>query len=409
MDFKRELYRFDSGLRLVFIKTEGYHTARIKITFEVGAEDEEKPTGMAHLVEHTIFKGTTKYSQEEISERFDALSADVNAYTSSEFTTYKANFPKRNLEKVLNLYSHILKDSAFDSEMIKKEKQVILEEIMMHEDNPDQLAFDNIVKLMYSDIGIGNDIAGEVLEFNKVTKETVFKFYKEHYHSANMLVSVIGDFEFKTVIEMVDKYLSSPFKKKGVVKCKQWSKKSKTKPKSKVVYKDINQANILLGFKTMSHIALERIDLGIIGFILGGSMSSRLFKKIRNELSLCYSVYGFEINYANNGFFGISLATSPQKSDVAISAVNEEIMKIIENGVTDEEFENSKNLMLDKHLMNQDLPNAGLHYLSYTNKLVDMEVLTNYIKGVTKESALEVFRKYIHPNKEFISIVTNKN
>ena len=409
MDFRQELYQFDSGLRLVFIKTEGFHTAKFKVMVMTGAEDESSPTGMAHLVEHTIFKGTDKLSQEEISEKFNSLSAEVDAFTSSEFTSYKANFPKRNLEPVLELYSHILKDSAFDKDMMAKEKRVIIEEILMHEDNPDQLSFDNLVKLMYSDNGIGHDIAGEIDEFKKVTKSMAYKFYKDRYHAKNFLISVIGDFEFEAVKQLVDKYFNKPFIPSRLAVLKKWSSKSRVKPKSKVVYKDINQANIVMGFKTVPYPDYKRLDIGLIGFILGGSMSSRLFRRIRNELSLCYAVYAFEMNYKSNGFLGVSLATSSDKSDMAIGAVNEEIMKILEQGVTDEEFNSAKSLTLDKYLMNQDYPSVNLHYLAYENRLADRDEITNYIRGITKESALQAFREYIQPNKAFLSIVTSKN
>ena len=408
MNYPQLLHIYETGLRLVFVKTSGFHTAKFKLAVEVGSEDEKKPYGLAHLLEHSTFKGTDKYNQEEISEKFNELSAEVDASTSSEFTVYKANFPKRNLKEVLSLYASLLKDSIFDEYELQKEKQVIIEEILMHEDIPDQLAFDNLVKCMYSDCGIGNDIAGEVEYLQQMTSKDVKSFHDKYYHSKNFLVSVVGDFEFEEVKKVVDEIFSKPFAKKSVTKTKTWSPVSKVKPTTIFAKKEINQSNILLGFRSLPYENYERMKLGLIGFILGGSMSSRLFKKIRNELSLCYSIFAFDMNYKNNGFLGISLATTASNQEKAIKAVNDEIQKVLEQGVTDEEFETAKNLSIDKHLMLNDYPNASLSFLSYTNRLQNEQEILNYLKSITKEQAMECFKRHISLSGEFVSIVSPK-
>lgn len=408
MNYPQQLYVFETGLRLVFVKTPGFHTARFRLTIEVGSEDEKKPYGLAHLLEHSTFKGTDKLSQEQISEAFNSLSAEVDASTSSEFTVYKANFPKRNIKQVLSLYASLLKDSIFDEGELQKEKQVIIEEILMNEDIPDQLAFDNLVKCMYSDCGIGHDIAGEVEFLSGVTSRDVKKFHDQYYHSKNFLVAISGDFDFEEIKQLINELYSKPFSKKTGIKGKNWSMVSKVSPTKTFVKKEINQSNILLGFRSLPYENYERIKLGLIGFILGGSMSSRLFRKIRNDLSLCYSVFAFDMNYKHNGFFGISLATSASNQEKAIKAVNAEIVKVLEDGVTDEEFEVAKNLSIDKHLMLNDYPNVNLSYLSYTGRVQSDKEILDYIKGVTKEQALACFRRYISLENEFVSIVSPK-
>ena len=127
MRYSQEFFEYASGLKLIFVKSPDFYTAKLKIMFTVGAEDEEQPRGIAHLLEHSIFKGTTKYSQEEISEAFNNMSADVDASTSSETTCYMATFPKERLADVSKLYSHILTESVFNEVEIEKEKNVIIE------------------------------------------------------------------------------------------------------------------------------------------------------------------------------------------------------------------------------------------------------------------------------------------
>lgn len=405
MNFKHELITFPSGLRLVFIKTPGHYTARLKLVIEVGSEDESRANGIAHLIEHSVFKGTQTLSQEEISAKFNCLSADIDASTSSEFTAYKSTFPKRNLEPVMGLISDMLKNSVFDETEMEKEKRVIIEEILMHEDNPDQLAFDNLVKSMYADNGIGNDIAGEIDYLKSVTKKEVKDFHARHYHASNFLISVVGDFLKSDVVKLIQKHFEDAFGAGRATK-KVWSKPSKISPITIKSTKSINQANILLAFRSLPYEDRRRVDLGLIGFILGGSMSSRLFNTIRNDLGLCYSIYAFDMNYKNNGFFAISLATTAANADRAIDAVNREISKVINDGVTDEEFEVAKSLTLDKYLMNMDKPNATLSYLSYTGKLFSPEEMIEYIKSITKDQALSEFRRHIKLDKQFVSIVS---
>lgn len=410
MKFKTNLHTLGSGMRVAVTKTPNYYTAKFRLSVMVGAEDETAPNGVAHLIEHTMFKGTDKLSQEEISAKFNSLSADIDASTSSEFTNYKVEFPKRNLKPVLELVSHILHDSQFDETLMNKEKQVIVEEISMHEDNPEQLAFDKLVKEMYKDNGIGNEIAGTRENLLKTTKPKIYKFYLEHYNPKNFLVSVIGDFDEEEVVNLVDEYFNKPFLNRTThQKTKNWSKPSKIKPMSLRLNKQINQSNILMGFRTLPFADMDRLSVGLINFILGGSMNSRLFIKVRNDLSLCYSIFSFDMNYSKNGFVGISLATSPLHEKQAIDAVNAEIEKIHEFGVTDEEFEIAKNLTLDKYLMYQDVPHVGLTYLAYTGLLLDENDIIEKIKKITKEEALEKFKKYIKPDKEFCVVVSPSN
>lgn len=403
--YQQELYTYPSGLRLVFIKTPDFTTAKFTIMVGVGSEDESTPAGVAHLLEHSIFKGTRNYSQEEISEKFSALSASVNASTSSETTMFKATFPKRNVDAVLKLYSEMLHDSVFDKDKLEKEKVVVEEEILMGEDEPDQVAFDNLIRAMYKDVGIGNDIAGKIKLLRKVSREDLVKFHSDYYHAKNFIVSVIGDFDFEYIKKLVDENFNTPFIKPHG-KEKSWSKPSSAAPTTVHEKKKISQANIMFGFRSAPFASLDRMKLWLMSFILGGSMSSRLFKKIRNELSLCYSVFSYEVGYKNNGLFAVSLTTSAKNQAEAISAVNEEIQKMIDDGVTDEEFEIARNLDIDKFLMSQDYPKSGLNYLAYTGELLDSDAMLEFLKTVTKDEVVECFRKYISLDKEFISIVS---
>lgn len=408
MRFKEELLTLSNGTKFAFVKTEGFYSAKFKITFACGAEDEPNAYGIAHLVEHGVFKGTDTLSQEEISVMFNKLSADPDASTSSEFTSYKARFPKRNLEEVLKLYSDIIFNSNFDEKLMEKEKRVIIEEIKMHEDMPEQACFDNLIKNMFQDIGIGYDIGGEIPLLKKVTREDLLNFRDSRYNSENAYIYVIGDYDKAQVVQLLEKHIVPKLKKAKAGTVKKWSKKSSTKGGIYTKFKPIEQANVMIAFKSLPFEDFDRLKLATILYILGGSMSSRLFERIRNQLSLCYSIYAFDVNYKNNGFFGISFASDISSAQLAVKEIKNELKKILTEGVTQEEFIDAKNMSIDKHFMRKDHPSANLAYLAYTGNLIDEKLVESTIKKMTKKECEDVFRKVVDLDCCYLSYVGKK-
>lgn len=406
MNYSEQIYKFDSGLTLVFAKAPNYYTSKIKVIFTAGAEDEKEPRGLAHLVEHCVFKGTKNRTQEEISQTFDKLAADTSASTSSEFTTYRVVFPRPNIEKVMNLLSEMLFDSTFIQEEVDKEKRVILEEVKMRSDMPETLAYDNLTKAMYKGLGLGIDIAGEDKKLLSVKSKDMHEFVKNHYIAKNTFISVVGDYDLKEVVNLIEKYFNKRLPASG--NQKEWSRPLKITKGEIKEYKPTAQSNLMLAYNSPSHEDMDRVKFNIISNILGGSMSSRLFSRVRNEMSLCYNIYTFDVNFKNNGFMAISLATSPETAKAAYTAVQEEVNKIIDSGVTDEEFISSKELYINQYLMMQDQPGTNLVYTAHTGGLLDKKELIKLMKGITKQECQEVFRKYIQKGEFFLSYVGKK-
>ena len=206
MNYKQELITFNNGLQLVFVAAPGLYTARVKVQFLVGSEDEKDEFGMAHLLEHELFKGTSKYSQKELSEQFSRLAAEPNASTSSEFTSYRVRFPKPALKKVLNLLSDMIFDSVFDADELENEKNVIVEEIKMHQDHPSRRVFDELIAARFKNTGLGNRIAGREDLLRSVTREQLIAFKNKHYNAKNCSIIVAGDFNKKELIKLIEEY-----------------------------------------------------------------------------------------------------------------------------------------------------------------------------------------------------------
>lgn len=409
MNNKGILYTYPNGLRLAFVKADdGKVKASLSINVLTGSENESTPQGLAHLLEHSLFKGTNKYSQEQLSVEFNKICANTNASTSTEFTKFTSKFPKFNIEKMCELFSSMLFDSVFDSVGLEKEKNVIIEEIKMCADDPSRFAFDKLIESMYSNTPMGCDIAGDPELLKKVTRDELIEFRNTHYIPENTIVAVIGDFDFDYIKGLVQKYFVDRFVEINTQDkiIKSYLPNITRKANVVVNKKDLFQSNVMMGMYIMDATSdLDQKKFAITNFVLGGSMSSRLFTKLRNEMSLCYSIYTDTYTYKNNGFMLVDFSTTKKNRELAIEAVKNEITNILQNGITEEEFETAKSVLLNTYLMKQDDPYLNISYLSYNGTLKDPEENIEEIKSITKEECEEVFRRYVNLDNMHISIV----
>ena len=408
MNYKQELITFNNGLQLVFVAAPGLYTARVKVQFLVGSEDEKDEFGMAHLLEHELFKGTSKYSQKELSEQFSRLAAEPNASTSSEFTSYRVRFPKPALKKVINLLSDMIFDSVFDADELENEKNVIVEEIKMHQDHPSRRVFDELIAARFKNTGLGNRIAGREDLLRSVTREQLIAFKNKHYNAKNCSIIVAGDFNKKELIKLIEEYFVKPFDKftTGEKSTKVFT--PTIEPSKKVVktQMDTQQANISMAFSAPSMEHEDHAKIFLMSHILGGTMNSRLFTKIRNELSLCYGIYSTKLNYANNGVFLIDFSTTNANATKTTQEVLALVEDMKQNGVTDEEFEEARYMTISQIKMDEDFPStAGLNFLAYTGKLRNLPELIKQFETITKKESEECFKKYINTNNLTISFV----
>ena len=408
MNTKGTLYTYPNGLRLAFKKAQkGSVKASFTMLVLTGSENEDEPKGIAHLLEHSFFKGTKDYTQEQLSVELNKICARANASTSTEFTKFKARFPRFNTEKVLSLLSSMIFDSVFDSDGLEKEKNVIIEEIKMCADDPPRFAFDKLMESMYSGTPFGADIAGTPKLLKKVSREEVINFRNTHYIPENVIISVIGDYDLEYIKSLIEKFFVDRFSEiNGETKIKkEYLPYTTRKAKTIINQKNLLQSNVMMATYIMNATSSDRKKFALMNFILGGSMGSRLFKKLRNEMSLCYSIYTDSFLYKNNGFMLIDFSTSKSNRDLAIEAVKGEIANILENGITDEEFEVAKSVLLNTYLMEQDIPYSNTTSIAYNEKLEDPKTKIKQLQNLQKEECEEVFRKYIHLDNLHISIV----
>lgn len=401
MKFEQKLKTYKNGTRLVLTKTPGYYSANISIQFSVGSEDEKFEYGMSHLVEHELFKGTKKLSQSELTREFLKISARQNATTSSEFTIYKASLPNPNIKRCLELFSEMIFEPALEESELESEKLVIIEEMKRDDDTAKWVGYNALESSLFSGVGLSKRVLGRKKDFVKINRDDIIDFMKERYIPENCLISVIGDYAFDEIDRLVEEFFIKKFTT-STGKIKQFSETVKNSPTSQHIYKDTKQTMGMIAFYGLPYNHKNFEHYAIMNYVLGGgSLNSRLFERIRNQLSLAYGIVSLVTAYKNNGYLMIHYGTSPENNEKARDAALDVLEEMLRNGITDEEFEASKKMILDNVLMQQDTPSAHNIHIGYEGKLFDFKVREKKIRGLKKEDCEKVFRDLIGNQKPF--------
>ena len=336
-------FTLPNGMVVLLEPIEGAVSLSIGLWIKSGSRDEFIPQqGYAHFVEHMLFKGTSKHNAKELAQMIDRVGGQHNAATNREYTCYFINVVSDYLDLSVKILSDMYYDSLFDPADIEKEKGVIIEEMGMCEDTPDDLIHDMFMEAIMGDTPLGHPVLGKLDVIKKLTRESLLSFYDAHYHPENCVIALSGCFDVKNAESILSKYFSAERKRiadvKGEFPIAKKSKRLHTKRK-------LEQVHFIMGFNGIKRDDENRWAMYILSTILGGSMSSRLFQRVRENEGLCYSIYSFFSSYADNGVFGVYCGTSPDKYERAKELIIEECASIAKNGVTTEELADAKSFM----------------------------------------------------------------
>lgn len=395
-----------SGIEIIFDKLENISTCSVGVFVKTGSKDEsDSEEGISHVLEHMIFKGTEKRNYFQISEEVDYLGASVNAHTTKEETVFYINALTEFLGKSVDILFDIVTNSLIDSEELEKEKDVIVEEIKMYKDSPDDLVFElnygDCIKGQYS-----KPIIGTEQSVKGFTSEEIKKYYKERYTKDNIVIVVSGNFNEDEIISKVDEY----FDKLGDKKVNRREKIdfSFVVGERKEV-KEINQVNICISFEGEKYNSKTKIYNDISSSIIGGSMSSRLFQKIREKNGLAYSVYTYNQYYQEGGIVSTYIGTNIENYEKAIKLTLDEFEKLRKNGITEVELQKAKNKYLSRIAFSMENPRSRMsilgNYYTRKNEILDIENLKKEVKE-TKIEDINEFLKTRYTEKN-ITILGN--
>lgn len=334
--------KLDNQARLVIEEIPYLRSAAIGVYIQVGSRYEDQDlSGASHFVEHMLFKGTDKMTAREIAETFEGIGGQLNAYTSREHTCLYA----RTLDEHLDMAIDIIFDMLFNSSLAEKdfstEKEVIIEEIKMYEDTPDELIHDVFARKLWQGHQMGSPILGSMETISAMKRDQLFDYYKKHYVPANIVIAIAGNVNSAAIKDKIEKILSE-IPNAGV----DFSDNIPIQQTSfiNLVAKDVEQVQICLGVPGISYKDERRYTQTVMNSILGGGVSSRLFQSIREELGLAYSVYSYPSSYSDTGSYCIYIGTGPNKLGKFFSALHHELGEFLSNGVNQEEIARTQQL-----------------------------------------------------------------
>lgn len=377
--------KYENGLRLIVNSMDAMMS--VSVGFLVGAGsclEDANNNGISHFIEHTTFKGTDKMTSFQISSAFDDIGAQVNAFTSKETTCYYVKSTTVELEKSFELLSDMFLNSTYKSDELDKEKGVVVEEINMCLDTPEELCLDALSESYFGKQGLGRTILGSVKNVKGFKKDDIDKYRKRFYNADNIVVSFAGKISFEEACGLVEKYFMpyvSAAKSDEFLCGETENKYGRIK-----LEKDIEQVHLALAFGGVEYDSPETDAMSVINNVAGGGMSSRLFQKIREELGLCYTVYTYPSCYLKTGTFAVYAGVNPKSAEKAYRAILDVLNDLKKNGVTEDEFARGKAQMISSFAFGQESTSSQMllygKYLLNTGKVFDIDAKLSVVNAL---------------------------
>lgn len=375
-----------NGLTLIAERMPSFRSAAIGVWVKAGSIDENAAdNGYSHFIEHMLFKGTETRSAQDIAQEMDAIGGQVNAFTSKECTCFHAKVIDEHLERAIALLSDLVLHSKFAPEDIEREKGVILEEISMVEDSPEDVAHDLLAQANFMDNPLSQTILGPAENIKNATRESLLAYKNALYTPQNAVISIAGSFDLDKVCSLIERYF-------GFWKGTQPPARKDGEPCEKLHLfkkKSIEQAHLCLGFDCAPQGTDEVYACTIFNTILGGGMSSRLFQSIREERGLAYSVYSFPSAYKGIGMMTLYAGTSPKNVQEVANSVAQELLKIKEQGFTQEEFEKARDQLICGYVLGQESTNARMNALGRSALLTEKILMPDDVIAKIKRTTLD--------------------
>jgi predicted Zn-dependent peptidase len=344
------------GLRVVTEFLPAVRSVALGIWVGVGSRDEDEThAGATHYLEHLLFKGTRKRTALDISAEMDTVGGELNAFTAKEYTCYYARVLDADLPLAIDVLSDMVTSSLIESKDVDAERNVVLEEIAMNEDDPTDTVHEAFTTKLFGDTPLGRPVLGTVDSINGITRDQIFEHYRARYTPPHLVVAAAGNLDHDMVVEAVQAAFAhvldsgsasadaAPVGPRLRGAGGLWDGYGPAAGSGvKLVTRPIEQANLVLGCEGLSRTDDRRFALGVLNAALGGGMSSRLFQEVREKRGLAYSVYSFASQHADTGLWGVYVGCLPAKASEVLSICSAEVAKVVKEGLTDAELDRGK-------------------------------------------------------------------
>ena len=389
------------GLRVVTEAMPGVRSASIGVWVGVGSRD-ESPTlsGASHFLEHLLFRGTASRTAMDISVSLDAVGGEFNAFTAKEYTCFHARVLDEDLPLAVEVLGDMVTSSAIAADDVESEREVILEEIAMHDDDPEDVVTNLFETASWRTSPLGRPIAGTAASITALSRQQILRFYRSRYRPEAMVVAVAGNVDHTDVVRQVRKaFAGSAFLDDRSARPRPPRRSARARrlvPGRVHADRPFEQVNLLLGVNGLTRTDERRYALGVLNAAFGGGPSSRLFQEIRERRGLAYSVYSFPVHYADAGAFCIGAGCLPGKVDDLLSGVRAELVKIADDGITDEELRRGQGQLRGGLVLGLEDPASRMSRIAKAELLYDellgIEEVIRRIDAVTLDDVRALAR-----------------
>ena len=390
--------KLKNGIPVLMDKIEGINSVTFGIFVKTGAKNElSGEEGVSHLLEHMMFKGTKTKSAKDISEIIDNEGGIINAYTGKENTVYYVQMLSNRLKEGIEVLTDMFLNSTFSEENLEKEKNVVIEEIRMYDDIPEEIVHDRNTALVINGVQ-GNVVLGSEKSIREMTREKLVKYFKEQYRPENIVISIAGNFSYEDISEILNNGLGTI---ENISPEREYNGKMEIRSIENKITKDTNQIHLCFNTKGCSLTSDKRYEVAIISNTLAGNMSSRLFQKIREDRGLAYSVFSYTSSFEEGGLFTVYAGTTKKDYKEVLEIIENEFEDIKENGITEYELQKSKNQFLSAVTFGLESSKGRMNrmansYLLY-KEIKSLDEILEQIEKITvediKKAAQEMFDK----------------
>ena len=385
-------FTLPNGLRVIAEPLPHLRSVSIGVWVRAGSILEKpQENGLSHFIEHLAFKGTSRRSARQIAQEMDAVGGYLNAATSKLATTYYAKVIDEDLPLAADILADIVIHPAYDEKEMNKERSVVLEEISMTDDSPEDVAYDLVAAAMFAGQPLGRTILGPREIIEGCSRQDILNYRARHYSPMNACIAVAGNFEMEKLKDVLEQHFGSWQGSAGELYPVNITNQT---PAVLTADKDTEQAHICLGYNGRELGSADVYAMAVFNSVLGGGMSSRLFQRIREESAMAYSVYSAPSAYPHCGDFTVYAAVSPKNVKAVVSQIDEEIEKLLKDGITEEEFKMAKAQLKGGFILGQESAynrmNGMGSNLALMNRYIPTEETIRRIEAVTREDAQRV-------------------
>ncbi len=399
----------DSGLRVVTEALPGLRSAAVGFWVGTGSRDEvDEISGASHFLEHLLFKGTARRSALEIANSVESVGGDMNAFTTHEATVFYVRVPDARLGDALDILSDIVWSPSLQQEDVDSERQVILEEIRMHDDSPEDLVHDVFAEAIFPEHAIGREVIGTPETINALGPDEISTFHRAHYHPSNVVVAAAGNLDHDDVVKQVEAALPTDTKSKRPTRS-VWPGSPAPK-KLSVIERDSEQAHVVLGMRALQGDDPDRYVLAVLNQALGGGMSSRLFQEVREKRGLAYSVYAYRSAFDETGTFAISAGTAPERLSELLEVLANEIDRVVaDGGVSADELVAAKGHLTGSLALSLESSSSRMHRIGSSElslgEIATLDELVAKVDVVNADDVARVIERVLASNERTLAVV----